>query len=300
MEYGGVLVDVKNREVLGVDEVNHIVDLSEVKHIVDLNEVKHIVDLNEVKHNQTLDLNEEGDRWEGDVLNDSPWGWGVLYDKNNHRVYEGFRINKNNVCYGREYYNDIETVEYEGEFCDGMRWGRGVLYDRNGDVVFEGEWLNDDRLTTRITIASDDASFHNHIEELVVDANCCNGESWSVLDLSVMRSLKSVVVGDDCFKNVSELRMIGMREVESVVVGERSFTRRKNDFANNPERRVCVRDCPSLRQLRVGRHSFSDYTEMEIECVDALERIEMGELGSNSYNFYYASLELRSVCVFGE
>ena len=91
-----------------------------------------------------------------------------------------------------------------------------------------------------------------------------------------------------------------MREVESVVVGERSFTRRKNDFANNPERRVCVRDCPSLRQLRVGRHSFSDYTEMEIECVDALERIVVGELGSNSYNFYYASLELRSVCVFGE
>ena len=71
MEYGGVLVDVKSREVLGVDEVNHIVDL---------NEGKHIVDLNEVKHNQTLDLNEEGDRWEGDVLNDSPWGWGVLYD----------------------------------------------------------------------------------------------------------------------------------------------------------------------------------------------------------------------------
>ena len=181
-----------------------------------------------------------------------------------------------------------------------MRWGRGVLYDRNGDVVFEGEWLNDDRLTSRITIASDDALFHNHIEELVVDVNCCNGESWRVLDLSVMRSLKSVVVGDDCFKNVSELRMIGMREVESVVVGERSFTRRKNDFANNPERRVCVRDCPSLRQLRVGRHSFSDYTEMEIECVDALERIVVGELGSNSYNFYYASLELRSVCVFGE
>ena len=233
-------------------------------------------------------------------MNDSPWGWGVLYDKNNHKVYEGFRINKNNVCYGREYYNDIETVEYEGEWCDGMRWGRGVLYDRNGDVVFEGEWLNDDRLTTRITIASDDASFHNHIEELVVDANCCNGESWSVLDLSVMRWLKSVVVGDDCFKNVSELRMIGMREVESVVVGERSFTRRKNDFANNPERRVCMRDCPSLRQLRVGRHSFSDYTEMEMECVDALERIEMGELGSNSYNFYYASLELRSVSMSSE
>ena len=282
MEYGGVLVDVKNREVLGVDGLNHIVDLSEMK------------------HNETLDLSEEGDRWEGDVLNDSPWGWGVLYNANNQIVYEGFRVGEKNACYGREYYNDIERIEYEGEMCDGMRWGQGVLYDRNGDVVFEGEWLNDDRLNTRTTITSDDALFHNHIEELVVDANCCNDEAWRVLDLSVMRWLKCVLVGDDCFRNVSELRMIGMREVESVAVGERSFTRRKKDFGNNPERRVYVMDCPSLRELRVGRHSFSDYTEIEMECVDALERIVMGELDSNSYNFYYASLELRSVCVFCE
>ena len=45
-----------------------------------------------IKRNQALSLSEEGDRWEGDVLDDKPYGWGVLYDQNTHMVYEGFRI----------------------------------------------------------------------------------------------------------------------------------------------------------------------------------------------------------------
>ena len=99
-----VIADVKNRVLLKVNDV----------------------DLSEVKHNQILDLNVEGDRWEGDVLNKKPCGWGVLYNKDNHRVYEGFRVYRVNVCYGRKYYSDIEKIKYEGEICDGMRWGRGV------------------------------------------------------------------------------------------------------------------------------------------------------------------------------
>ena len=112
------------------------------------------VDLSEMKRNEVLDLSVEGDRWEGDVLNGNPCGWGVLFDKNNERVYEGFRIDGKNVCYGRTYYSDISRVEYEGEWCDGMRWGRGVQYDRNGVVVYDGEWLNDDPLEKRIEIIS--------------------------------------------------------------------------------------------------------------------------------------------------
>ena len=46
------------------------------------------IDVSEVKHKQILDLNDEGDRWEGDMLNGEPCGWGVLYDKDNHKVYE--------------------------------------------------------------------------------------------------------------------------------------------------------------------------------------------------------------------
>ena len=55
-------------------------------------------DLSGVEHNQVLDLSDDGDRWEGDVLNNEPYGWGVLYDSENRMVYEGFRLKDVNVC----------------------------------------------------------------------------------------------------------------------------------------------------------------------------------------------------------
>ena len=78
-------------------------------------------DVNDIEHDRVLDLNDEGERWEGDVLNNQPYGWGVLYESENRRVYEGFRIGEVNVCYGTRYYSDIQKVEYEGEWFEGKR-----------------------------------------------------------------------------------------------------------------------------------------------------------------------------------
>ena len=58
------------------------------------------VDVSGIEHKQVLNLNDDGERWEGDVLEDCPFGWGVLYDSENRKVFEGFRIGDVNVCYG--------------------------------------------------------------------------------------------------------------------------------------------------------------------------------------------------------
>ena len=87
-------------------------------------------DVNGIDHNRVLDLNDDGERWEGDVLNNQPYGWGVLYDSENRMAYEGFRIGEVSVCYGRSYYLDVGVVDYEGEWYKGKLWVRGVWYDR--------------------------------------------------------------------------------------------------------------------------------------------------------------------------
>ncbi len=51
-------------------------------------------DVSGIEHNQVLDLNDDGERWEGDVLHNEPYGWGVLYDSENRMAYEGFRLVK--------------------------------------------------------------------------------------------------------------------------------------------------------------------------------------------------------------
>ena len=259
------------------------------------------VDLSEMKHNELLDLSVEGDRWEGDVLNGQPCGWGVLYDKNNERVYEGFRIDEKNVCYGRTYYSDISRVEYEGEWCDGMRWGRGVLFDRNGVVVYDGEWLNDAPLEKRAEIGSATVLLYNCVEELCVIDGCCNDEGLKELDLSVFVNLRELKVGNECFEYVKKVNICGLRELERMIVGSKSFTKEKDKWFNEKDGRFYLKNCPKLKELRItGVRSFKDYTVCEIENVDALESIEMGDVNEKSFNFWCASLELKSVIVHRE
>ena len=253
-------------------------------------------DVKGIEHKQVLDLNDDGERWEGDVLNNQPCGWGVLYDSENRRVYEGFRVGDVNVCYGRSYYPENQKVEYEGEICEGKRWGRGIQSDRNGNIVFEGEWMNNEPLSKQVVVNEENQLLHNHIEELIVENNSCNGPEWTALDLSLMSHLRLLEVGDECFENVKEVKLIGLNELERVEIGKNSFTKCKNDCGYDPDRHFYLKDCERLRELKMGRYSFSDYSVCEIENVPSLEVIEMGELNEESNNFYCASLELKSDC----
>ena len=253
------------------------------------------VDVSGMKHNEILDLSVDGDRWEGDVLNGNPYGWGVLFDKRNRMVYEGFQINGVHVCYGRAYYADLSKIAYEGEWCEGMRWGRGTQYNRNGKIVYDGEWLSDGHGKTSVALRKGNELLHNHIEELTVCDNACNGEEWKVLDLSWMPSLKLLDVGERCFKYVNEVKLIGLTELKRVAIGDGSFGRRDAmGFKDN--RRFCLKNCPSLKSLRFCDYSFQDFTVCEIESVNALESIELGE-----DTFYYTrGLELKSILNYEE
>ena len=104
-------------------------------------------------------------------------------------------------------------------------------------------------------------------------------------------NLKSVSIGDYCFKNQEVLNMTGLHTLERVTIGSSSF---RKSSGRNSNRALYVKNCEELKELRMGPYSFSDYSVIEIENVDKLEVIEMGELNEESHNFYYASLELKS------
>ena len=266
---GTIEVDVKTRRVVRVDE-------KKVKGIT---------------HNQVLDLRDDGERWEGDVSNDQPCGWGVLYDSENRMVYEGFRLRDVNVCYGTQYYSDIQKVEYEGEWFEGKRWGRGIQYDRNGKTVYDGEWMDDEHLSKQVVLNEENQFLHNHIEELIVENNSCNGREWNAFDYSLLIKLKELRVGDDCFACMEEVKLIGLSQLERVVIGKKCFRR---SGGCNPKGHFYLKNCERLRELKIGCYSFSDYSVCEIENVPSLEVIEMGKLNERSSNFEYASLELKS------
>ena len=132
------------------------------------------------------------------------------------------------------------------------------------------------------------------MEVMIVDNNACNDKCFTALVLSLFSNLKVFEVGDYSFAFVEEVKLIGLNRLESIMIGENSFTKYKNNAINDPSRHFYLKNCERLRELKMGHHSFSDYSVCEIENVPSLEVIEMGELDGRGSNFWCASLELKS------
>ena len=151
------------------------------------------------------------------------------------------------------------------------------------------------RTTGIIRSVSDLKNVNSSVLMIDIASNCCNDGKLSVLDMSRFVNLKELKVGDECFENVKEVKLIGLNKLESVMIGKNSFTKYKNDWPNyDSPRHFYLKNCERVRELKIGRCSFSDYSVCEIENVPCLEVIEMGKLNKWSYNFKYASLELKS------
>ena len=151
--------------------------------------------------------------------------------------------------------------------------------------------------TAVISCKRDWDCINRYVSTIEVSNGCCNAEGLMELDLSGFVNLKELKVGNECFSYVEEVKLIGLSELERAYIGSESF-RRDGDIKGGS---FYLKDCPKLRSLRItGVHSFSNYSVIEIENVNALEEIEIGELNQLSYSFPYASLELKSVLIQNE
>ena len=162
-------------------------------------------------------------------------------------------------------------------------------------VVEKKEIVKDVRV--RVSDLMEWESVDYSVTELVIAAKCCNEKEVNEVDLCRFVSLKVFEVGYECFKNVEEVKLIGLSQLERVVIGQKCFTKDgfdSDDCDYDPYRHFYLKNCERLRELKMGPRSFSDYSVCEIENVDSLEVIEMGYLDKWSYNFFFASLELKS------
>ena len=96
-------------------------------------------------------------------------------------------------------------------------------------------------------------------------------------------------MGNECFKKVSELKLIGMKMLERVLIGENCFTKKKGGKESYG---LYVKNCELLRELKIGNHSFEEYSVCEIENVGSLEVIEVGDECFSNVN----ELKLKSDC----
>ncbi|KAK8792079.1 hypothetical protein WA171_002336 [Blastocystis sp. BT1] len=119
-------------------------------------------------------------------------------------------------------------------------------------------------------------------------------EDYSQVDSSVLSfnlspfsHLKSVTIGDDSFGSPIEFIANELNELISIDIGMNSFTRSRMSCAERWNREFHVKNCGCLRELIIGRYSFSDYCVFDLSNLPQLRTISIGTV-DRSNNFYYA------------
>ena len=239
-----------------------------------------------VEHNLVLDLSDDGERWDGDVMCNQPFGWGVLYDSENRKAYEGFRIGDMNVCYGTGYYPDLQKVEYEGEWYEGVRFGHGIQYNRNGEVMYDGYWVNDKHMKTTV-LMNRNRLLHNFITTLKIEGawtkKVCLSESF----FSLLPHLEVLMIGNNCFSSLSKLYFKGMNNLKRITVGSDCFMQLFPCCSRCPDAHFRVVDCPQLQSIEIGNGSFHEYGNCELCNLPSLEELKIG------FDYFQWALELK-------
>lgn len=214
-----------------------------------------------IVENDIIDLSDNGERWEGSSFKSLPFGYGSLYDSNNRLRYDGYMFEGKKVCFGTEFYDDGNTVEYKGNFMNNLRHGNGIMYDKEGSIVFEGFWHFGSGAFQWIipSKCSDRSLFTDSVKELIVEDDCfCDLKR---LHLRNNHILEKLVFGKGCFKRVIELIIAECSALKSVAVGENSF---KGDW-NHRDGSFLIHDCDKLDVLEISDNSFKYFGKCELK-----------------------------------
>lgn len=209
-----------------------------------------------------IDLDESGDRWEGDCVNGVPCGFGRLYNKENALLYEGFVFNGKRVGYGKCFHKVGGILEYEGSFFNGMKHGIGALYDLKGMCICDGCWRTDMFVPKEVMIScacKDINLLSSSMETLKISSSCYSDKACSSFVLYYFPFLKSLEVGSNSFRYVKLFSISHCDQLESVKI-ESSCFRHTNGYGGN----LRLKKCLKLKTFCSGIGCFERFNNCDI------------------------------------
>ena len=86
-------------------------------------------------------------------------------------------------------------------------------------------------------------------------------------------------------------RIDGLNRLKTIKIGSNSFTQEKNDWGKDVSKSFHILNC-----IQIGEYSFSDFAgDFELKNLPQLQSIQIGTIGSDSYNFYNSSFVIRGI-----
>ena len=142
---------------------------------------------------------------------------------------------------------------------------------------------------TRYTVTNWDSylSIPWYVTALTVTTNSCNEDSITAVDLSSFKFVRSVVIGNYCFKYVLAFSIVGLNWLESVSISYESFGSTGSLWEGSEFKIV---NCPQLKSLYIGYRSFGRYNWFELSQLPQLKSVVMSSYQYSNYHgcFYNA------------
>ena len=96
--------------------------------------------------------------------------------------------------------------------------------------------------------------------------------------------------------SVQTFTINGLNRLKTIKIGKRSFTQTKDSYGDEPSKSFHILNCESLESIQIGEYSFSDFAgEFELRNLPQLQSIQIGSIGSDSWNFYYSSFMIGGI-----
>ena len=145
-------------------------------------------------------------------------------------------------------------------------------------------------------VYSEIQSLDQSITSLVISTFSFNYLNNFIMCSSRFTQIESIEISDWCFGSVKTFQIDGLNRLKTIKIGNNSFTQRKKGFGNDKSKSFHILNCESLESIQIGQWSFSDFRgEFELKNLPQLQLLEIGTIGSKSYNFHDSSFVIRGI-----
>lgn len=114
------------------------------------------------------------------------------------------------------------------------------------------------------------------IQTMVMPANSFSKQTYTLIQMSDIPTLKQITIGDDSFANVRTFSITNLEALKSVTIGKRvDRSPMQSPVQECVEGRFSIANCPNLTTLSIGSLSFSDYHFLDLTDLPALNSLSI-------------------------
>ena len=152
------------------------------------------------------------------------------------------------------------------ELADRVGEGRSVAMNNPSEVnVAPYTVIEPVNTVGRVIIKNDDdfVLLDENVEVIEVKKGVCNNEAFEEWDMEEYMRLRELIVGEECFLFVKDVRIVGLNALEKVEIGKQCFCKASGGVFE-------MRDCEKVKSVKIGDGSFVGVMSVvfESECFD--------------------------------